>query len=334
MNTNSVQKAPLGFAKSLVTKYFSLSAMLLLLIAFSMLSPDFLTPDNLGVLLSDQVPTMMMAAGMTFILLMGSIDLSVGSACMVGNVICVKMMQVYAGHTSSIFMITFLTIVTVLAFGALAGLILGILNVKFKISSFIGSLAMMSVWKTVGLVINARPESVPKNLRPIIAWGQVSIGAVTVTFLISLGLYALLYVIQSRSELGKSTYAIGCNERAARMSGINVGLTKIKLYVLSGLCTASASIFLTMKIKHSSPQIGDSFTLPVIAAVVLGGTSLSGGRGSIFLTILGTVSVAIIDNGMNVVGVDVLWQDIIFGVIILCSVALTVNRSDRNIIIK
>ena len=118
------------------------------------------------------------------------------------------------------------------------------------------------------------------------------------------------------------------------MAGMNVNITKILAFVLNGVCAAAGGIFLAAKLKSSAPTVGDSFTLLVVAAVVLGGTALSGGKGNLLGTILGVFTVSIIRNGMNIVGVDVFWQNIVFGLVILGAIAITTDRSARSLVIK
>ena len=314
-------------------RYFSLSTLLILIILFTILSPNFLNIQNLGSAINAQIPMMMMAAGMTSVLLIGSIDLSVGQTCTVSNVLFVTLLiklSPYMDLSSA----TIISIICVLGFGVLSGALVGLLNVKLKLPSFIATLAMMSIWKTVALIINPKTEQITNEMRPSIAWGKVPIFEVfTVAILFFIALIVVLYILQSRTVYGKAVYAIGSNERVARIAGISVDSVKMRVFIMAGLCTSIAGIFLSVKMQHSSPTIGDAFTLPVIASVVLGGTSLSGGRGSILLTVLGSISVSFINNGMNVVGIDVLWQNIIFGGILLGAVSLAANR-DKNIIIK
>ena len=216
----------------------------------------------------------------------------------------------------------------------IAGIILGLIHVKLKVPSFIASLAFMSIWNSAALLISNSPISIPKKLWGTIDWYKISIGPLgyplVIAFLIIIG----YYVILTRTSLGRGIYAIGANERAARMSGIAVDRIKITVFAVNGFCAALGAIFLMAKAKSCAPTVGDSFTLMVISAVVLGGTALIGGSGNILNTILGVFIVSIIKNGMNIVSINVYWQKVVFGVVVLIAIAINTDRSSRSFIVK
>ena len=230
--------------------------------------------------------------------------------------------------------IMLVTFVTTLVFAVIAGIILGLIHVKLKVPSFIASLAFMSIWNSAALLISNSPISIPKKLWGTIDWYKISIGPLgyplVIAFLIIIG----YYVILTRTSLGRGIYAIGANERAARMSGIAVDRIKITVFAVNGFCAALGAIFLMAKAKSCAPTVGDSFTLMVISAVVLGGTALIGGSGNILNTILGVFIVSIIKNGMNIVSINVYWQKVVFGVVVLIAIAINTDRSSRSFIVK
>lgn len=320
--------------KEFLSKYFGIGAIIILFIAFVIIEPSFANESNLKNLLSDSAPLMVMAAGMTFILLLGSIDLSVGAACSVANVIVVEAMIAFYESTGNVMLASVLAVLVTIAFGLGSGLLLGWIHVKFKIPSFIASLGFMSIWKSVALLLKETPISIPKALWGGVEWAKMSIGVVGVPLILAVALIFVFFILQTRTPFGKNIMAIGGNERAARIAGIPVNKTKIIAFMLAGMCAAFGGIFLAAKLRSSAPTVGDPFTLLVISAVVLGGTSLSGGKGSILGTLIGVFVTTIIRNGMNVVGVDVFWQNIVFGLVVLGAVALTVDRRGRNLIVK
>jgi ribose transport system permease protein len=221
-----------------------------------------------------------------------------------------------------------------LAFGAFSGILLGIVHVKFKVPSFIASLGFMSLWQSVALLISSAPEAVAKAMWGSVAWFKITFGVVGLPLILALVIVALLYILQKRTTMGRALYAIGGNERASRIAGLNVDRVKIMLFAINGMCAALGGFFLAAKLRSSAPKVGDPFTLLIVASVALGGTSLTGGRGNIVGTLLGVFIVSIIQNGMNFIGVDAYWQNIVFGLFILAAVAISVDRSARGLIIK
>jgi ribose transport system permease protein len=315
-------------------RYFSFSAIVILIIGFTMAQPSFLGRANLKTLLSDSAPLIIMASGMTAILLLGSIDLSMGAACSVANVITVKVLNSMGPSLGSPAATALFALAVSLVFGAFSGVLLGIVHVKFKVPSFIASLGFMSLWQSVALLISTAPESVAKAMWGSVAWFKITFGVVGLPLVLAVALVTLLYVLQKQTAMGRALYAIGGNERASRIAGLNVDRVKIMLFAINGMCAAMGGYFLAAKLRSSAPKVGDPFTLLIVASVALGGTSLTGGRGNIIGTLLGVFIVSIIQNGMNFIGVDAYWQNIVFGLFILAAVAISVDRSARGLIIK
>ena len=183
-------------------------------------------------------------------------------------------------------------------------------------------------------LITQNPESVAKVFWPAINWYKVSFGVVGLPLIIALAIILLLYCVTRFTPLGKALFAIGGNERASRIAGLNVDASKILIFTLNGLLAALAGVFLAANLKSSSPTIGSPFTLKIVASCALGGTSLAGGKGSELGTILGVFTVAIIENGMNFIGVDAYWQNVVFGAFVLFAIAMTADRSTRGLIVK
>lgn len=314
--------------------YFSLGVIVILVAAFTILESSFMNSANISNLLSDTAPLMIMAAGMTPVLLLGSIDLSVGSMCSVANVLVLSVILKFKDSVWTEGTAMLVSFSLTLLFAGTAGIILGLIHVKLKVPSFIASLAFMSIWNSTALLITSAPISIPKALWGTITWYKVSVGPFGLPLFIAFALIAVYYVLLTRTPFGRGVYAIGGNERAARIAGISVDKIKISVFAINGLSAALGAIFLMAKAKSSAPTVGDAFTLMVISAVVLGGTSLIGGAGSVLNTILGVFIVALIKNGMNIVGVDVFWQKIVFGVIVLIAIAINTDRSSRSIAVK
>ena len=317
-----------------IMRYFSFSAIIILVIGFTAMQPRFLSEANLRTLLNDTAPLLIMASGMTAILLLRSIDLSMGAACSVANVLTVAIINTMGPALGSPIMAAILALFIALGFGAFAGLLLGTIHVKFKVPSFIASLGFMSIWQSTALLIREAPEAVTRPMWRGVDWYRITFGVFGLSLFLSLLVVAILYVLQNRTAMGRSLYAIGGNERASRLAGIKVDKVKILLFVINGMCAALGGYFLAAKLRSAAPKMGGPFTLLIVASVVLGGTALTGGRGKVLGTLLGVFIVSIIQNGMNFIGVDAYWQQIVFGIFILAAIAVSVDRSTRGLIIK
>ena len=297
-----------------ITKYFSFSAIIILLVALSLTQDNFLGTSNLKNLLRDTAPLMIMSAGMTMVLLFGSIDLSMGAVCSVSNVTYIHLMLAFQDSFSNPFLTSLAAMAVSLAFGLASGLALGIIHVKLKVPSFIASLGFMSLWQSVALLITQNPESVPKALWGTVEWYKIAFGVVGLPLIVAIAIILFIHCVTRYTPSGRTIFAIGGNERTARVAGMGVDRTKILVFAINGVLAALAGIFL--------------------AACALGGTSLAGGKGSELGTILGVFTVAIIENGMNFIGVNAYYQNIVFGIFVLAAIALTVDRSIRGQIVK
>ena len=318
-----------------ITKYFSASAIIILLIVLTATQDNFLGTYNLKNLLRDPAALMIMAAGMTTVLLIGSIDLSMGAVCSVSNVMFVRLILTWNQEGSNPIVLGILAALCCLVFGCLSGLALGIIHVKLKVPSFIASLGFMSVWQSTALLITQNPESIPKALWPTVNWYKSTVfGVVGVPLIIALILLVLIWVLTKYTPFGKAIYAIGGNERAARIAGIDVDKNKIIVFTVNGMLAALGGVMLVGSLRSSAPTIGDPYTLQIVASCALGGTALTGGKGSVLGTILGVFTVALINNGMTFVGVDAYWQNVVFGAFVLGAIALTVDRKTRGLAVK
>jgi len=316
-------------------KYVSFSTIIILLIFFATQHPNFLRPANLRNLLSDSAPLLIMAAGMTSVLLLGSIDLSMGAVCSVGNVLTVLIINEMGPDLNSGGLTIIIAVIACLLFGALAGLLLGTVHVKFKVPSFIASLGFMSMWQSVALLITPAPVSIGKEMWGAIEWYRITFfGVLGLPLVLGFIWVVAIFLFQRRTGTGRSLYAIGGNERAARLAGLSVDRSKINVFMVSGMCAAMGGLFLAANLRSSAPTMGDPFTLLIVASVALGGTSLIGGRGGVLGTILGVFTVSVINNGMNFIGIGAYWQSIVFGLFLLAAVAISIDRSTRGLVVK
>lgn len=298
----------------------------LLLIILWRLSPHFLTVSNLFNIGSQASMIAITAIGMTMVILMAEIDLSVGSVAALAGAITAGMIHASpAGEPTVSWLL--LAVAAGMGIGAAAGLVNGIFIVWGGIPSFIVTLGMLSIGR--GLVLlytGGRPIFGFGDDFGLISWG--SIGPVPAPILIMLGLFLMVWLFLQNSQLGRYIYAIGANQDAVKLAGVNVRKIKIGIFALAGTFSALAGIMLTARLDSAQPTAAVGWELDVIAAVVLGGASLYGGRGSVLKTLIGAFILQIISNGLNLLNVQAYWQQIAKGAIIL--IALLIERSLRG----
>lgn len=294
-------------------RYGMVVAFVLLMAVLSFLSDSFLTLSNLLNVTRQVSINAILAAGMTFVILTGGIDLSVGSVLALSGAV---MAGLLSGGAPLL-----LAIGAGLALGALLGLVNGLVITRGKVQPFIGTLAMLTIARGITLVYtDGRPIT---GLPDAFVWlGAGEVIRLPVPILIMGLVFLVTYVILTQAVPGRYVYAIGGNEEAARLSGVNVTLYKTLAYVASGLFSAISAVILTARLNSAQPTAGSGFELDAIAAVVLGGTTLAGGEGSIGGTLLGALIIGVINNGLNLLNVSSFYQLVAKGVVILLAVLL------------
>ncbi|MEU9155592.1 substrate-binding domain-containing protein [Streptomyces sp. NPDC048417] len=296
----------------------ALTALIVLVIAMSALSGDFLTTDNLLNVGVQAAVTAILAFGATFVIVAAGIDLSVGSVAALSA-------TMLAWSATSHGVPVFLAVLLAVATGIVAGLVNGFLIAYGKLPPFIATLAMLSVARGLSLVISdgspiAFPDSVSHLGDTLGGWLPVP-----VLVMVLMGLIAAF--VLGRTYIGRSMYAIGGNEEAARLSGLRVNKQKLAIYALSGLFAAVAGIVLAARLSSAQPQAANGYELDAIAAVVIGGASLAGGTGKASGTLIGALILAVLRNGLNLLNVSAFWQQVVIGVVIALAVLLdTVRR--------
>ncbi|MCT9076484.1 ABC transporter permease/substrate-binding protein [Streptomyces fulvoviolaceus] len=296
----------------------ALTALIVLVIAMSALSGDFLTTDNLLNVGVQAAVTAILAFGVTFVIVSAGIDLSVGSvAALSATVLAWSATQ----HGVPVFLAVVLAVVT----GIAAGLVNGILIAYGKLPPFIATLAMLSVARGLSLVISeGSPIAFPDSVSHL---GDMLGGWLPVPVLVMIVMGLIAAFVLGRTYIGRSMYAIGGNEEAARLSGLRVKKQKLAIYALSGVFAAAAGIVLASRLSSAQPQAADGYELDAIAAVVIGGASLAGGTGKASGTLIGALILAVLRNGLNLLSVSAFWQQVVIGVVIALAVLLdTVRR--------
>lgn len=308
-------------------KYMNVVCLVLVVGGFTLLRHNFLGLYNIRNILTDTAPLLLIAGALTFVLILGCIDLSTGSMVSCSCVIT----GLYIGDVGSPLMIFYM-----LLLGLGAGLLNGVVYTVLRVPSFVATLCTSAIWQCAALVISGgTPKGIPIKQWKVLNWSKFTVfDTVPITFLIALAVLLLLYFVQSRTYFGKSAFAVGANEKAARIMGINTALTKMTAYVLTGMGSFLAGTFYSIKLRSSLPTVGSSLTLMAIAAVVLGGTTLTGGIGSVPRTLIGVFLVIALQNGLNVVGVDAFWQQIVFGALVIAAIILNSDKSGRDIVVK
>ncbi len=313
----------------LLFKARAVVVLVALLVLFSSLAPAFFTANNFQILTKHVAIAAILAIGMTFVVLTGGIDLSVGSvAGLAGMLVGYLLTQGIEVGGSCHFLPVTLCVLMAIAISLLVGLLNGWLVSKAGVAPFIATLGTLYVARGTALLIS-NGKTFP-NLGVDPAHGNTGFPALGQTFLfgmpmpvwIMLVLFAVALVIARKTPLGRHIYAVGGNERAARLAGIRVPLVKLFTYVFAAFCAALVGLIIASQLEAAHPATGDSFELNAIAAVVLGGTSLMGGRGSITGSLLGACVIGVLSDGLVMLGVSQFWQMVIKGAVIILAVAI------------
>ena len=300
-------------------------ALIAMFAVYSLASPYFLTAQNLTNVLVQSAPLLILASGQTFALLMGGLDLSQGSIISLVSVVTATVMMEYgiapaaaAGLLSGV------------AVGAVNGVLIG----RARIQPFIVTLGMLYMIAGAAMVVSGGSTifGLPRPDVDIFFWfGGGFIGPLPVPLVIAIVLVAIAFLVLTRTPIGRHIYAIGSNEQVAVMSGIDVGRTKIFIYLMSGGYAAIAGFLLSGRVISGQPLLGSGdLLLQSIGAVIIGGTSIFGGRGGVLRTVLGVLVIAFMVNGLNLLAISTFTQQVIVGAIIILSAWVNaLRRSGR-----
>ena len=303
--------------------------LIALLILFSALAPSFLTTNNLAILSKHVAISAILAIGMTFVVLTGGIDLSVGSLAGLGGMVAGYLITQGVAISA---VVHYPPVVVVILITLLVCLVVGLLNgwlvAKAGVAPFIATLGTLYIARGAALLMsNGRtfPNLAGQMARGNTGFprlGQSSMMGVPLPVWIMLSLFVLAWLVAVKTPLGRHVYAVGGNERAARLAGIQVPQVKMFTYLASSLCAALVGLIIASQLEAAHPATGESFELNAIAAVVLGGTSLMGGRGSIPGSLVGAFVIGVLSDGLVMLGVSEFWQMVIKGSVIVLAVAV------------
>jgi len=326
MSVETVKPKTMKTINSRLQQFLAFGSLVMLIIFFSIASPNFMQWSNIvGILLSTAVIGIL-ALGATFIIITGGIDLSVGtvmtlSSVMTGLIIVNADLPIVVGIIGGI-----LT-------GAFCGMLCGLAITKLQIPPFVATLAMMMIAKGLALVLS---KASPIYFTDHPSFSKISLGniipaisipnAVFIFFI--LGIVAA--VILSKTMLGRFNFAIGSNEEATKLSGVNVDRWKVAIYSLAGAFTGIAGVIMASRLNSAQPALGQGYELEAIAAVVIGGTSLSGGKGTIVGTIIGALIMSVLTNGLRVLSIPQEWQTVVVGIVIILAVYMDILRRKKS----
>ena len=326
MNVPMIKKPSSLFRSDAMQRVLAFAGLIVLFVGFSLASPNFFQFNNIvGILISTAVNGIL-ALGVTYVIITAGIDLSIGtvmtlSAVMTGVFITNMQLPVFVGVLGG------------MATGALCGLVNGILISRFKLPPFIATLGMLNIAKGLALVIS--------DLRPIYfsdtpAFNDLSMGsllgkvipgfAIPNAVLILFGAAIVASLILSKTVLGRYTFALGSNEEATRLSGVNVATWKTTVYTLCGMFAGLAGVIMAARLNSAQPSLGQGYELDAIAAAVIGGTSLSGGEGTMLGTIIGAFVISTLTNGLRILSVPQEWQTVVTGAILVVAVYADIAR--------
>lgn len=337
--TNVVGEAKKSFSfTKLLLEGRAFLALILIIVVFTILSPNFLTTENVLIMGSHVAIYALLAMGMLLVILNGGIDLSVGSTLGFSAVIGGYLMQGVPLNFLGVTLYPSVPVVVVIScgVGALVGLVNGVLVARFNVAPFVATLGMLYVVRgfallmTNGLTINNLSGNEALGNTGFDWLGFNRLFGIPIGVLIMIVVALVLGLVLGRSRYGRWLYASGGNERAAELSGVPVRQVKIWAYVVSGICASIAGLILASTLTSASPTAGNTYELTAIAAVVIGGASLMGGRGNIRGTLLGAFVIVFLSDGLVIVGVSAYWQMVFIGAVIVVAVLLNTLQYGRR----
>lgn len=303
-------------------KFATLIGLLVVILIFSILKPKFLDVNNIFNLLRQASINGLLALGMTFVVLTGGIDLSVGSILGASGIFAALVAQNQG-------IPWFVAVLVGLGVGLILGSVNGIVVSWLKVPAFVATLGMLSVARGITyLASNAQP--VPGLSQGFLKIGGGSVGIIPIPVVILVVVFLICSIILYWTKYGRYIYGVGGNARAARVSGINVKKITCSAYMIAGVLAGLAGVVLTSRVSSGLAMAGQNYETDAIAAVVMGGTSLAGGRGRLWGTLIGVLIIAVLNNGLDMMAVSSYWQLIIKGLIIVAAVMMDSLNSSND----
>ena len=293
------------------------------IVSFAILSDRFLSVSNAISVLRQVSVTGISAMGMFMVILLGDIDLSVGAMYSIIGVICAF---IFKGTENAV-----LTVVAALVMGIAIGWFNGSITAKFKIPAFIATLATMSICRGLSYILTGgTPIGVTNPKFTFLGSGYIA-ERIPLPIVFMIVVVAICFIVMNHTRFGRYIYACGGNAQASKWSGINVDRVRTLVFVIAGFLNGLAAIILAGRLGGGLPATGEGSEMDVITAVVLGGTSMAGGKGKLWGVLLGVLIIGILTNGLTMVGVSTYWQKVVKGVIILAAVILDSKGSEKTV---
>lgn len=291
--------------------YGVLIGFVVLCIAISMATPAFLSKQNVLNLLRQSSIIGIISAGMTFVIISGNFDISVGAVAALSGVIVMRLATTGTN--------LFLAIIAAIVVCAIIGLVNGIMVAKVNVPSLIATMAMVTIVRGILLMITGG-YPITQTIPMLDSLGNGYFLGIPMPVIVFILVVIVSYIVLTQTKFGRNVYSIGGNQDASKLNGINVDNQKIKVFIINAVLAAIAGLVLTGRLGTASPVAGDSYDMDAIASVVIGGTSVSGGSGSVLKTIIGVLLMSVINNSFNLLGIDIFFQYIFKGLIILVAV--------------
>lgn len=290
-----------------------LIALVILVVGISIASPSFRSFDNIMTLLRQSSINGFIAFGMTCVILTGCIDLSVGSVLALTTAFAAAFIK--SGIPVGVAFILALLI------GTLFGVVSGLFVTKFRLQPFIATMITMTAYRGFTLIFtNGKPISQLGDSQLLKFLAKGSVLGVPFPVILFIVVFFIFFFVLNKTTFGRKIYATGSNANSAKLAGVNVDRTKIIVYAISGCMAALAGLILLSRLGSAQPTLGDGYELDAIAAVALGGTSMNGGRGRIWGTMIGILIIAVLNNGLNILGISSYWQSVVKALVILIAV--------------
>ncbi len=311
------------FASAGVQSAIPLTLLVVLILAINIASPGFLTGETMSLLLANTAVLFMLAAGVTFVILIGGIDLSIQAVASLASVILAQLLPTLG----------LLAFPVAILAGLVSGILSGFVHVRLRVPSFVATLASGGVVAGIALwSAQGRAITIEEGGRTSTTWINGDIYGLPVVVVIAAIVGIIAFVTLNYTRFGRHSMAVGAGEPAAIAAGVDVDRTKIIAFAISGLLAAVAGVTLAARLSSGSPSLANQLLLPAIAAVIVGGTAITGGLGGIARTAVGALIISIVRIGMTFVGVNIFFENIVFGSVLILAVAITIDRSKIAII--
>ena len=329
MNQETVRKPGItgllkknGSGRRIPAIYFSLGMLVVFLLVFSLGNPSFFKKYNLLTIGTSASILLAVGLGQVCTILTGGIDLSVGGI--------MSLVSVFFMFTVE--KLGYMAFPLALLIGVAAGMVNGLLNASLKIPSFITTLGTGGIFVSLAYMISAKPLSAPSSAYGLLDLVNGSVLGIKNIMIIGLCIFLVFFVIQKYTLIGRGIFFIGSNEKMSWLSGLDVFKIRVAAFTLAGLGAGAAGLMLASTLFSGYPTMGNVYVLNSIATVVVGGTAMTGGAGGVFNTLVGALIMSVLNNGMNVVGIDVYSQQTILGILIIFAVAISFDRSKLTVI--